>query len=424
MLVTRPRGTNDFLPGETEKWQYLESLLRDICARFGYEEIRTPIFEETDLFKRGVGDTTDIVQKEMYTFEDLGGRSLTLRPEGTASTARAYLENKLYGGVQPAKYYYMGPMFRYEKPQAGRFRQFHQFGVECFGAAGPSADAEVISLAWEFYRSLGLKGLEVHINSVGCPNCRPGHRKKLQEFLAPKLPELCASCQSRYEKNPMRILDCKSPICQELSAGAPTTLDCLCDDCREHFEQVLHLLDAAAIPYQIDNRLVRGLDYYTKTAFEIIVDAIGAQSAICGGGRYDVLIEQLGGSPTPGVGFALGMERIFPTLKVQGIELEIPRKLDVFVAALGHEADVEGFRILTALRQAGVKAEKDSLGRSLKAQMKYANRFQVAYTVILGEEELKSGKGILRNMADSSQIEIPLQDMVHVLIEKVGQEAK
>ncbi len=423
MLVTRPRGTNDILPGDTEKWQYVESLLRDICTRFGYEEIRTPIFEETDLFKRGVGDTTDIVQKEMYTFQDFGGRSLTLRPEGTASTVRAYVENKLYGGVQPAKYYYIGPMFRYEKPQAGRFRQFHQFGIECFGAAGPTADAEVISLAWQFYRDLGLKGLEVHINSVGCPKCRPKHRKKLQEFLAPKLPELCGTCQGRYEKNPMRILDCKSPICQELSAGAPTTLECLCDECREHFQEVLRLLDAAGIQYQIDNRLVRGLDYYTKTAFEIIVDAIGAQSAICGGGRYDGLIEELGGQPTPGVGFALGMERVFPTLKVQGIELEIPKAMDVFVAVMGQKPQAEGFRILTELRHAGIKAETDSLGRSLKAQMKYANRFNVAYTVILGEAELEAGRAVLRNMSDSSQEDVPLADIVKVICEKMGQEA-
>ena len=412
MLTNRPRGTNDFLPEQTREWHYVEAILRELCKEFGYEEIRTPIFEDTELFHRGVGDTTDIVQKEMYTFEDMGGRSITLRPEGTAAAVRAYVEDKLFAGTQPTKLYYMGPMFRYERPQAGRYRQFHQFGVECFGAKSPSADAEVIGIAWEFYCRLGLQNLQVHLNSVGCPKCRPEHKKALQEFLAPKLNELCPTCQGRYEKNPLRILDCKSPVCQELTKGAPTTLDCLCDDCKEHFELTKKYLDAAGIPYIINNRLVRGLDYYTNTAFEIIMEGIGAQSAICGGGRYDGLIEQVGGEPTPGVGFALGMERIFTSLASQNIKLPVENNMDVFIAVLGEKADVEAFRIMMELRRKGIKAEKDTMNRSLKAQMKYGNKFNVKYTLILGETELEAGNIICRDMADSEQVTLPIKDVV------------
>ncbi|MDD2568861.1 MAG: histidine--tRNA ligase [Clostridia bacterium] len=415
MLTNRPRGTNDFLPEQTREWHYVEEILRELCKEFGYEEIRTPIFEDTELFHRGVGDTTDIVQKEMYTFEDMGGRSVTLRPEGTAAAVRAYVENKLYAGTQPTKLYYMGPMFRYERPQAGRYRQFHQFGVECFGAKSPAADAEVIGIAWEFYRRIGLKNLEVHLNSVGCPNCRPLHKKQLQKFLASKLEKLCPTCQGRYEKNPLRILDCKSPICGELTEGAPTTLDCLCDDCKEHFELTKKYLEAAGIPYMIDNRLVRGLDYYTNTAFEIILQGIGAQSAICGGGRYDGLIEQIGGASTPGVGFALGMERIFTSLASQDIKLPAENSMDVYLAALGKQADIEAFKIMMELRRLGIKAEKDTLSRSLKAQMKYGDKFNVKYTLILGENELAAGEIICRDMADSTQKAVPIQDITAYL---------
>ncbi len=415
MEIKRMRGTNDFLPGEVEKWHFVEAKLRDLCARFGYQEVRTPIFEDTALFQRGVGDTTDIVEKEMYSFQDKGGRELTLRPEGTAGAARAYLENKLMGAAQPVKLYYMGPMFRYERPQAGRFRQFHQFGIECFGSHSPAADAEVISLAWQFYRELGMQGLQVHLNSVGCPKCRPAHREKLQDFLRPRLGELCASCQSRFERNPMRILDCKSPVCQEISQGAPTTMDCLCDECREHFEKVKRYLDLAGIQYEIDERLVRGLDYYTKTAFEITVPAIGSQSAICGGGRYDGLIAELGGEPIPGVGFALGMERIFTALQTQGIELSLPQETDVFVSYLGDEAEEAAFQLLYRLRAAGLRAEKDCMGRSLKAQMKYANKFNAAYTVILGGEELARGAVQLRDMRNSTQQEVALDRIMEYI---------
>ncbi|ATW23967.1 histidine--tRNA ligase [Candidatus Formimonas warabiya] len=412
MLTTRPRGTNDFLPGETEKWQYVENVLRTICKDFGYQEIRTPIFEHTELFQRGVGETTDIVEKEMYTFTDKKNRSLTLRPESTASTVRAYLEHKLYALPQPVKLYYIGPMFRYEKPQAGRFRQFHQFGVEVFGSSDPGLDAEVIGLAMGIYHRLGLRGLEVHMNSVGCPQCRPKHKEMLQEFLKKDFASLCPDCRGRYERNPLRILDCKNEKCQEITAYAPTILNCLCPECREHFDKVKHYMEISGIKYLIDERLVRGLDYYTKTAFEILVNEIGAQSAICGGGRYDGLIDSLGGPPIPGVGFALGMERIFPALESQGISLALESPLDVFVVTLGDEAGKKGFQILMDLRMEGIKAEKDYLGRGLKAQMKTADRMKAKYAVIIGENELDRGIGIIRNMETSAQQEMPLDQAV------------
>lgn len=417
MAVKRPRGTNDFLPEDTAKWQYVEQILRDLCKDYGYEEIRTPIFEHTELFQRGVGDTTDIVQKEMYTFEDSGGRSITLRPENTAAAARAYIEDKLFANTQPTKLYYLGPMFRYERPQAGRFRQFHQFGAECFGTDSPAADAEIIALAWEFYRRLGLKGLEVHLNSVGCPNCRPLHREQLQRFLRPRYEELCDTCKGRFEKNPLRILDCKSPVCQELTQGAPTTLDCLCDDCKAHFAAVQQYLDAAGIPYTIDNRLVRGLDYYTNTAFEIHMDGIGAQSAVCGGGRYNGLLQEIGDRSIPGVGYAQGMERVFSCLEVQNIEIPVNNHKEVFIATLGEAARVPAFCLLNQLREQGVRAEMDLLERSLKAQMKYADKYHVQYTVILGEDEIAKGVACVRDMSDSSQTEISLEQTATVLLE-------
>lgn len=411
MLTKRPRGTNDFLPDETAKWQYVENMLREICRQFGYAELRTPIFEETALFLRGVGDTTDIVQKEMYTFEDTGGRSLTLRPENTASAVRAYVENKLFAGQQPVRLFYMGPMFRYERPQAGRFRQFHQFGVECFGAASPAADAEVIALAWEFYRRLGLQGLELNLNSVGCPKCRPVYRQALQDFLRPHLDELCPTCQERFEKNPLRILDCKNPQCQQLLQGVPTTLDALCDDCREHFNSVQEYLQAAAIPYHLNTKLVRGLDYYTNTAFEILLSDIGAQSAVCGGGRYNGLVEELGGKPAPGVGFALGMERVFSALNAQGLELPAESGLDVFVAVLDKQAHTQAFQLACELRRSGLAVGYDTLERSLKAQLKYADSQKAAYTLLVGGDELARGSVVLRDMQSSEQNEFPLAEV-------------
>ncbi len=420
MLTKRPRGTNDFLPEDTAKWQYIEKLLREICRQFGYAELRTPIFEETALFLRGVGDTTDIVQKEMYTFEDTGGRSLTLRPENTASAVRAYVENKLFAGQQPVRLFYMGPMFRYERPQAGRFRQFHQFGVECFGPASPAADAEVIALAWEFYRRLGLKNLELNLNSVGCPNCRPAYRQALQDFLRPHLSELCPTCQERFEKNPLRILDCKNPQCQQFLQGAPTTLDALCDECHEHFEAVQSYLHAAAIPYRLNTKLVRGLDYYTNTAFEILLSDIGAQSAVCGGGRYNGLVEELGGKATPGVGFALGMERVFSALTAQKLALPEQPGLDVFVAVLDKQAQTMAFQLACNLRQSGLAAGYDTMERSLKAQFKYADSQRAAYTLLVGGEELTRGSVVLRDMQSSEQTEQSINEIVAILKEKLA----
>lgn len=419
MSVTRPRGTNDFLPEDTVKWQQIEKLLRDLCAEYGFQEIRTPIFEDTELFVRGVGGTTDIVQKEMYTFTDQGDRSLTLRPENTASAARAYLENKMFGLAQPVKLYYMGPMFRYERPQAGRFRQFHQFGIEVFGSSSPLADAEIIAFAWEFYNRLGLKGLSLQINSVGCPACRPNHKEALKDFCRDNLNKFCATCQDRFERNPLRMLDCKSPVCQELLNNSPEIIDHLCPDCTQHFSKVKELLDAAGIPYQINPRLVRGLDYYTKTAFEISLKEIGAQSAVCGGGRYDGLISDLGGQPTPSVGFALGMERIFAALKSQGIDHFCTQNTDAYIAVLDQNEKTltTAFKLALALRQAGLACEQDLLARSLKAQFKQADRLNAAYTVIVGGEELSEGKAQVRNLANSSQELVPLENICNYLKE-------
>ena len=411
MLTTRPRGTNDILPGEVEKWQYLEELARKVCKQYGYHEIRTPIFEHTELFLRGVGETTDIVEKEMYSFLDRGERNITLRPEGTAPTVRAFLENKLYAQPQPTKLFYIGPMFRYDRPQAGRYRQFHQFGIEVFGSNHPSVDAEVIGLACDYLERLGLDNLEVHINTVGCPECRKKHKESLIAFFEDKKDQLCETCGGRLEKNPLRILDCKSPLCQELSENAPTTLSSACPECEIHFQQVQEYLTEIGIKYTINPRLVRGLDYYTNTAFEILVQGIGAQSALCGGGRYNGLIEQCGGKPTPGIGFALGMERLLLTLNQQEKSLPESGTPDIFIASIGAEAQKASFKLAIDLRKKGFIVEKDYLDKSLKAQLKTADRFQVKYTLILGEKELAGGKVLLRDMAGSEQIEISISEI-------------
>ncbi|NLT96183.1 MAG: histidine--tRNA ligase [Clostridia bacterium] len=416
MLTTRPRGTNDILPGEVEKWHYLEKVCRRVCSDFGYQEIRTPIFEHTELFLRGVGETTDIVEKEMYSFYDRGERSITLRPEGTASTVRAFLENKLYAEPQPTKLYYIGPMFRYDRPQAGRYRQFHQFGIEVFGSNHPSVDAEVIGLACTVLEKLQLTGLKVHINTVGCPQCRPRHLKALVDYFSDKKDKLCKTCQERLNKNPLRILDCKSDICRELAKDAPTTRSSACPSCEVHFTKVLKYLDALGIEYVVDPRLVRGLDYYTHTAFEILVEGIGAQSAICGGGRYDGLIEQCGGKPTPGIGFAMGMERLLLTLETKGIDLsQLLTHPDVYIAAIGEKPQEEAFKLAMELRRKGISTEKDYLDKSLKAQLKAADRLGVKYTLILGDEELKARKIVVKEMAKSEQTEIPIDDIINYL---------
>lgn len=421
MAIQRPRGTQDLLPGTIEKWQYLERVIRQVCRDYGYEEIRTPMFESTELFQRGVGETTDIVQKEMYSVSAKGEDKFTLRPEGTASVCRAYVENKLYGGNLPVKLYYMGPMFRHEKPQAGRFRQFHQFGVEVLGADQPIVDAEVITLAWEIYRRLGVSGLEIQINSVGCPVCRSEHRKALQDFLRPRKDELCADCRERFERNPLRILDCKNPHCQAVSQGAPTTLDMLCPECAEHFAKVKEFLAAAGVAYTVNPRLVRGLDYYRKTAFEIMAEDIGAQSAVCGGGRYDGLVEEIGGPHTPGIGFAMGLERALAVLENQGKLPEVEHKEFAFIVALGEAARQKGFALVNALRQKGIPAGIDLLGRSLKAQLKTADRAGARLALILGEDELARAVVIVRDLALGEQREVNWNEAEKSVLEKYGE---
>lgn len=412
MLTTCPRGTKDILPEASGYWRYIESTARDICALYAYQEIRTPIFEHTELFLRGIGETTDVVEKEMYTFEDRGGRSVTLRPENTAAVVRSFLENKLYAAAAPNKLFYMGPMFRYDKPQAGRFRQFHQFGIEALGAKGPAIDAEIIMMAVQFLKKLGLTDLTLYINSVGCPKCRPVYREKLQEFLKDKLAGFCGNCKSRFDRNPMRILDCKNEQCTKLSAGAPEMLDCLCDECGEHFEGLKELLTAAKIEYKINPRLVRGLDYYTKTAFEIQYAPLGAQSAVCGGGRYDGLIEECGGPTTPGIGYAIGLERVLLALEKQNLLPKAPNSLDVFVASFGKGTQATAFHLLTELRLAGFTADMDFMERSIKAQMKHANKYPARFVAIIGENEAAEGKVMLKNMQTSEQELVALNEVL------------
>ncbi|WP_338832908.1 Histidine--tRNA ligase [Moorella humiferrea] len=418
MLTTRPRGTEDILPEEVGRWYRLEETARRVSQLYGYREIRTPIFEHTELFDRGVGDTTDIVEKEMYTFNDRGGRSLTLRPEGTAPVVRAFLEHHMEGGGLPVKLFYLGPMFRYGRPQAGRLRQFHQFGVEAFGSRDPALDAEVIALAMDFYNRLELEDLELHLNSVGCRKCRPLHREKLQDYLRPHLGDLCPTCQGRFERNPLRIFDCKSSVCREIVAGAPTIAASLCRECGEHFVKVQEYLQELKIAYILDEHLVRGLDYYTNTAFEIMVKGIGAQSSIGGGGRYDGLVEALGGKPIPGIGFGLGLERVLLAMEAQGGKPSSAGGIDVLVATAGDGLDKAAVRLLSALRAAGLRADKDYLGRSLKAQMKYANRYPAKMVIILGEEELSRARVLIRRLDTGSQEEVSLDEVVNYCRQK------
>ncbi len=398
------------LPGTVEKWQYLENKARDLCCRYHYQEIRTPIFENTELFQRGVGETTDIVEKEMYTFPDKGNRSMTLRPEGTAGVVRAYAENKLYADPDVTKLYYIGPMFRYEQPQAGRYRQFHQFGVEAFGSADPAVDAEVIALGYSFYKEIGLNSVRVEINSVGTAECRAAYRAKLVEYLTPMKAELCKDCNSRIDRNPMRVLDCK--IDAHRFADAPTILEYLDEDCVNHFQAVQRYLKAMDIPFDINPRLVRGLDYYTHTAFEYKSEGIGAIDTIGGGGRYNGLVGEIGGQDQPGVGFGLGLERILLVLENQGVTVPGVEPLDVYFIGMGTEAEEAVIRLLYEARAAGLTAEKDYQSRKMKTQMKSADRFQARYVAILGEDELKTGTISLKRMDTGEQVTVPLAELV------------
>lgn len=421
MLTTGPRGTKDILPQTVKNWRYIEDTAREICRLFGYQEIRTPIFEHTELFLRGIGETTDIVEKEMYTFNDRGDRSITLRPENTAAVVRSFLEHKLYADSQPTKLFYIGPMFRYDRPQAGRFRQFHQFGIEALSAKGPAIDAEIIILAAQFLEKLGLKDLKLYINSVGCPKCRPVYRTKLQDHLRKILADFCPDCQSRFERNPMRVLDCKNQRCGELSQGAPEMVDCLCDDCKQHFEGLKQLLTIAGVEFKLNSRLVRGLDYYTKTAFEIQYEPLGAQSAVCGGGRYDGLVAECGGDETPGIGFAIGMERVLLALEKQSLLPSVDNKLSAFVVALGASAQPVSFKLLCELRKRGITSDMDFMNRSLKAQMKLANKCLASYVAIIGEDEAAQGKVMLKNMTSGEQELLDFDQALNKLKAEMGE---
>ncbi len=417
-----PRGTVDILPKDAKKWQYVENEIKRICNHYCYEEIRTPIFEHTELFQRGVGDTTDIVQKEMYTFEDRGGRSLTLRPEGTASVVRAFVQNKLHGAVnQPVKMYYFGPMFRYERPQQGRMRQLNQFGVEVLGSSDPAVDAEVIDLAMTCYQKLGLSSLKLFINSLGDQESRQDYRNALVEHFTPHQSELCSDCQSRLAQNPLRILDCKTDRDHPAMKTAPAILDYLNDESKEYFEKVKEYLEAMGIDYEVDQNLVRGLDYYNHTAFEIMSEAegFGAITTLAGGGRYNGLVEELGGPDTPGIGFAMGIERLLMALEVENIELPVNEALDCFVIAQGEMAQKEGVKVVHQLRQQNVQVDKDYQQRKMKGQFKAADRLKAKYTIVLGESELEKQVANVKAMDTGDQVEVPLDKIVDYVAEKV-----
>ena len=411
-MVNIPKGTKDVLPADSYRWQYIEGAARKIAARYALKEVRTPTFEHTELFNRGVGDTTDIVNKEMYTFLDKGGRSVTLKPEGTAGVARTFIENGMAGGVLPAKMYYLTPAFRYERPQAGRLREFHQFGVEFFGASAPEADAELILLVDSFLRELGISSLSLKLNSIGCKHCRPKYNEALRDYFRPHLSELCETCRSRFEKNPLRMLDCKEEGCRQIAAGAPRILDYLCDDCASHFESLKAMLTENGVSYEIDPNIVRGLDYYSKTVFEFVSTAIGAQGTVCGGGRYDTLIENLGGSPTPAVGFAVGIERLILLMQNTGVPFGEEPTVTVYLAGMDEPSRKKAFAIAQELRRNGISAEIDLMGRSIKAQFKYAGKTGAKYVAVIGSNELENGVMSVKNMSTSTSETVAFPDAV------------
>lgn len=410
VITKKIKGTEDVLPKDSYRWQFVEDVMRKESAAYGFKEIRTPVFEHTELFARGVGQTTDVVQKEMYTFDTKGGESVTLRPEGTAGAARAVLEHGLVNDSLPIKASYFVSCYRYEKPQAGRLREFHQFGLECYGTQSPVADAELICAAQSIFDRLGIKQLRLEINSIGCPTCRAEYHKALKEYFYGYKDELCKTCNSRLEKNPMRILDCKSPVCSKIAQGAPKITDYLCDECKEHFASVQKYLDAAGVEYTVNPTIVRGLDYYTKTVFEFVTDFIGAQGTVCGGGRYDGLIEELGGKHLPSLGFAMGIERLLMLMDKQGIEIPKPSTCDLYVAVMGESASLKSFEIIKAVRSCGLIAETDVVGRGLRAQMKYADKIGAKFSMVLGDNEIEQGKAVIKNMSSGEQTEIVLDD--------------
>lgn len=423
MNMKAPRGTKDLLPGETEKWQYAEKILKEICDTYHYSEIRTPLFEHTEVFKRGVGDSTDIVQKEMYTFTDQGGRSITLRPEGTATVARAFVENKLYGNpVQPVKLYYFMQMFRYERPQHGRMRQLNQFGVEVLGSANPQVDAEVIDLAMLCYKKLGISSLKLVINSLGDKESRDDHRQALVEHFTPVKDELCSDCQRRLTDNPLRILDCKKDRDHPSMSTAPSILDYLNEFSRSYFEDVKQYLEMMDIPYTVDKNLVRGLDYYNHTAFEIMseADGFGAITTLLGGGRYNHLTQELGGPDVPGIGFGMGMERLMLAMEAEGVDIPVDRELDTFIITMGNDAENAAVAMMHKLRKNGIQVDKDYQGRKMKAQFKAADRLQAKYAIIIGEDELDKQVVHIREMATGEQFEAAINDVLSILTERLS----
>ncbi len=417
-MLVRPKGTKDMLPEEAYRWQYLERVAKETAAAFAFKEIRTPVFEYTELFSRGVGVTSDIVGKEMYTFLDKGNRSVTLRPEGTAGVARAFLENGLAGGAMPFKAYYLISAFRYERPQAGRLREFHQFGAELYGAEGAYADAEIISLADAFLKNLGLKQVRLKINSIGCKTCRAKYHEALKNYFAPRLGEMCADCKVRFEKNPMRILDCKEDGCRRFTADAPKMLDYLCDDCKDHFDQVKALLTVSGIEYETDPAIVRGLDYYSRTVFEFVTSAAGAQGTVLGGGRYDTLLSDIGGKNVPAVGFAAGMERLLMAMDAENAPFERDKTADCYLLGMDGKSREKAFALAGELRRAGVSAETDLMTRSVKAQFKYADKAGARFVAVLGEAELAEGAAEVKDMKNSSSEKVKFSELGQYLLNR------
>ncbi len=417
------KGTCDILPDDSYKWQEVEKFMLETSRLYGFKEIRVPVFEHTEVFNRSVGDTTDVVQKEMYTFDDKGGRSITLRPELTAGVVRSAIEKGLVNGALPLKVCYIGGCYRYEKPQAGRLREFHQFGVECFGAGEPAADAEVISLAKSVLNGLGVSKLSLQINSIGCPECRKKYHAALKEFFEAQKDNLCETCKDRLDRNPMRILDCKSPVCSEIAKNAPVMVDFLCDDCAAHFEGVKAHLNAMGIAYTVNPHIVRGLDYYTRTVFEFVSNSIGAQGTVCGGGRYDGLVSQMGGPAVPALGFGMGIERLMLVLESEGVTLPEPKTCDLFISVVGNAAAVKASELCTKLRAEGFCAQSEISGRGLKAQMRFANKIGAKFLVVLGDDELNNNKAILKDMSNSETKEIDLDKLVEALYDALKNSA-
>lgn len=419
-MIRIPKGTKDITPADSYKWRYLEKKFEEIMNAYRVREVRTPTFEHTELFARGIGDTTDVVGKEMYTFEDKGRRSITLKPEGTAGAMRAYIEDGMASELMPLKMWYETSCFRYEKPQAGRLREFHQFGIEFVGSDSPTIDAEVIAIAKSFFDSLGIKNIELFINSIGCKKCRADYNQALKDYYRPQLNEMCKDCQERFEKNPLRMLDCKEEACIEINKNAPSILDCLCDECKEHFEKLKSILDAAKIKYKVNSRIVRGLDYYSKTVFEFVSNNIGSQGTVCGGGRYDGLIEELGGKHTPSAGFGLGIERLILLLDAVGIEIPKPDNTDIYFATAGDAAEKLAFNYALKLRQKNISVELNHMKRSFKSQFKYANKINANYVIAIGDNEIESGKCNVKNMGKGEQCEMNIADFESILEETKG----